>query len=149
MSLSVRKLQEHELDWANARYGEIDFLPSPSTDYIAVAEVDGQAAGLGRVTTLAGDVGELGGMYVFPERRGCGVSRALIAHLIAHGGAARLYCLPFQALQGLYASTGFRPQLDDASVPAKVLAKHDWCNRHYSQPVLLMYRGRGDSPLTP
>lgn len=145
MQLSVRQLKAHELDWANQRYAEVDFLPSPPTDYIAVAELDGVPAGLGRVTRLGPDVGELGGMYVFPEQRGAGVSRALIAHLIACAGAARLYCLPFEELLALYASAGFKARAADATVPDKVLRKHAWCNSHYPKPVLLLYR---DGPAT-
>jgi GNAT superfamily N-acetyltransferase len=138
VTVTVRQLQAHELKWANGRYGEIDFLPSTQDDYIAVAENDGQPAGLGRLVRVGGEACELGGMYVFPEQRGGGISRAIIGHLIAAAGRATLYCLPFGNLRGLYESFGFREQAPDPAMPDQVLEKFKWCNSHYGREVLLL-----------
>jgi GNAT superfamily N-acetyltransferase len=143
MSLIVRKLAPSELGWANLRYKEVDFLPSPSSDLVAVAELQGIAAGLGRVTEVAPGIGELGGMYVFPEHRGGGLSKSLIQFLISESGFETLYCLPFEHLDGLYESVGFKACQPSALVPAKVLEKHVWCNAHYPKSVLLMCRTSG------
>lgn len=140
MSLLVKKLPGSGLDWANSRYAEVDFLPSPASDFLAVAEIDGVAAGLGRLSEVAPGIGELGGMYVFPEHRGAGIARWLIQFLISESDFGTLYCLPFAHLEGLYRSAGFRPCPPEPSVPGKVLEKHAWCNSHYSGPVLLMCR---------
>jgi GNAT superfamily N-acetyltransferase len=141
VAVTVRQLQAQELDWANGRYAEIDFLASSADDYIAVAEQDGQPAGLGRLVRVADDAYELGGMYVFPEQRGGGAARAIIGHLIAASGGATLYCLPFGNLRALYESFGFRERERDAGMPAKVLEKFEWCNCHYGRDVLLLVLG--------
>ena len=140
MALLIRKLTASELEWANSRYAEVDFLPSPASDFVAVAEINGTAVGLGRVTQVAPNIGELGGMYVFPEHRGAGVSKSLIQFLISESNLATLYCLPFEHLDGLYQSAGFKPCHPGPSVPGKVLEKHAWCNSRYPDPVLLMCR---------
>lgn len=138
MSTCVRRLDPSERDWANARYSEIDFLPSPASDLIAIADVGGEPAGLGRVTPLHDSRGELGGMYVFPAHRGAGVSRQLIRYLMRESGLDVLYCLPFEHLQALYAAEGFQACEPDDQVPPKVREKHAWCNSHYADPVCLM-----------
>jgi GNAT superfamily N-acetyltransferase len=140
VAVTVRQLRADELKWANGRYAEIDFIPSAADDYIAVGENDGQSAGLGRLVRVAADACELGGMYVFPEQRGGGVSRAIIEHLIAVAGGDTLYCLPFGNLRALYESAGFRECAPDPAMPAKVLEKFEWCNGHYGREVLLLAR---------
>ncbi len=142
MALLIRKLAASELDWANSRYAEVDFLPSPASDLVAVAEIDGTAGGLGRVTRVAPDIGELGGMYVFPEHRSAGAARALIQFLISESDLGTLYCLPFAHLDGLYRSAGFEPCAPGPGIPDKILEKHTWCNSRYPDPVLLMCRTR-------
>lgn len=140
LALLVRKLKSDELDWANQRYREVDFLPSPPSDLIAVAEVAGSPAGLGRVTPISETAGELGGMYVFPEHRGGGISSALVRYLIEESGRDILYCLPFIHLRGLYEGLGFRLVSPNQHIPSHVVEKHLWCNQHYSNPVLMMWR---------
>ncbi|PHV06454.1 GNAT family N-acetyltransferase [Janthinobacterium sp. BJB412] len=129
-----------DLAWANARYAEIDFLPSKAADLIAIARVDGVAAGLGRVVGVADGEGELGGMYVLDGFKGLGLARRIIAYLQDNSRCHTLYCLPFAELAALYQSMGFTPVADDAAVPAAVAAKHRWCNSHYGKPVLLLRR---------
>ena len=141
MPLHIQKLDAAELAWANDRYAEVDFLPSSTTDFIAVALVDGKPAALGRVTEVAPRTGELGGMYVFPGFRGLGIAKHLIDYLVAECGLEALFCLPFDHLANLYASAGFLPHSGDTPVPDKVQSKHAWCNAHYPDPVLLMVRG--------
>jgi hypothetical protein len=143
MSVVIRKLAPSELAWANAKYEEVDFLPSPASDLVAVAEVNGTFAGLGRVTEIAPGIGELGGMYVFPGHRGTGMSKSLIQFLFRESGLETLYCLPFEHLENLYTSVGFKACQPGAGVPVKVLEKHRWCNAHYRDSVLLMCRTSG------
>lgn len=143
MPVVIRRLAPSELAWANARYEEVDFLPSLASDLVAVAEVNGTLAGLGRVTEIAPGMGELGGMYVFQEHRGTGISRSMIQFLFRESGLETLYCLPFEHLSDLYRSVGFEACQPSASVPLKVLEKHRWCNAHYRDSVLLMCRTSG------
>ena len=140
ISLQIRRLDASELGWANERYAEIDFLPSAETDLIAVALAGGTPAGLGRITRLTADSGELGGMYVFPTLRGSGIAKRLIDYLVAECSMKTLFCLPFEHLRDLYAAAGFLPQPVDGTVPPKVLDKYAWCNSHYTERVLLMVR---------
>lgn len=141
MSLRIERLGPEKLDWANERYAEIDFLPSPPSDFIAIAYADDNPAALGRVTQLTASSGELGGMFVFPGFRGLGISRRLVDYLVAECGLETLFCLPFEKLEALYAACGFLLHPVEATVPQKVLSKHAWCNSHYSERVLLMSRG--------
>ncbi|HZX27918.1 MAG TPA: GNAT family N-acetyltransferase, partial [Telluria sp.] len=124
-----------ELAWVNQRYAEVDFVPSTPQDRIAIAEIDGVPAGIGRVVPVGGRNGELGGMVVFPEFRRRGVAQRIVAWLLALPDFDNLYCLPFAELESLYGALGFC-RIDEA--PEDVITKHRWCNEHYPQPVLLM-----------
>jgi predicted GNAT family N-acyltransferase len=140
MKFTLRALSRDELSWANERYAEIDFVPSTTTDYIAVAEFGSQIVGLGRVAFGDGQFAELGGVYVFPQFRGVGASMSIINNLVERFDAKTLYCLPFAKLQPLYEQAGFSTCKTDITVPQKILDKHVWCNSHYAQAVLLMRR---------
>lgn len=129
-----------DLNWVNARYADIDFVPSPPADLVVIASCDGEAAGLGRVVPLAPGIGELGGMLVFGQFQGRGLAKAIIASLCALPGFATLYCLPFAELEAMYAAMGFARAADDGAVPPQVSKKFRWCNQHYGKPVLLMRR---------
>jgi N-acetylglutamate synthase-like GNAT family acetyltransferase len=138
IAITLRIPTPAELAWINERYREIDFLPSAPNDYVAMAEVDGKPAGLGRIVEIAGRVGELGGMVVFDGFRGTGLAKEIVALLLETPGYDHLYCLPFARLEPLYASFGFRRVADLAGVPAKALDKYRWCAEFYPEPVLLM-----------
>lgn len=138
VGIQVRRAASSELGLINERYAEVQFLASAQNDFLVVAEIGGQPAGLGRIVPIDAGIGELGGMYVFEEFRGLGVSKAIIAFLVAGSEAAALYCLPFADLQGLYESFGFGRVADVASAPDKVRHKLRWCDEFYDKPVLLM-----------
>ena len=144
MRIEVREMATDELAWANARYAEVEFLPSSPSDLIAVAEVMGEPAGLGRLVPVDAQAEELGGIYVFPRFRSLGVSKAIIAFLVRRARRDQLYCLPFCNLLDLYASFGFSTVRDNHAVPLQVKRKHVWCNARYSTPVLLLGRRRSD-----
>jgi N-acetylglutamate synthase-like GNAT family acetyltransferase len=143
MQLTLRTAAPDELAWINERYRSIDFRLSGADDFQAVAEVDGKPAGLGRIVPVEGRVGELGGMLVFDQYRGTGLSKAIIGFLAQTTHFDFLYCLPFANLEQLYASFGFRRVDPCAGVPAKVLEKYHWCVAFYTEPVLLMGREIG------
>jgi N-acetylglutamate synthase-like GNAT family acetyltransferase len=135
---SLRRSRPDELDWINARYAEVEFVASEAGDVIAIAEFDHKPAGLGRVVQVGEGVGELGGMLVFDQFRGSGLSKQIIAFLQQQASLKTLYCLPFAELEGLYCSMGFAHATPADSVPDKVAAKHRWCNEFYPKPVLLL-----------
>lgn len=138
MEISLRTALPGELARINEHYRAIDFLPCGEDDFVVVAEIGGKTAGLGRIVPVEPGVGELGGMYVFDQFRGCGISKAIIRFLLEAPGVDYLYCLPFGNLENLYASFGFRRLDDLAGVPEKILEKYRWCAGFYPQQVLLM-----------
>lgn len=137
-STTLRIAAPADLEWINERYGAIDFRLSARDDLQVVAEVGGQPAGLGRIVPVEGRVGELGGMVVFEQFRGTGVSRLIIDLLMMNADYDFLYCLPFANLEGLYRSFGFGRIDAGAGVHAKVVEKYRWCQEFYAEPVLLM-----------
>ena len=140
MTITVRKAAASELAWANARYAEVDFVPSTHDDLLMIAEIDGAPAGMGRIVPLAGNKGELGGMVVFAQFRNLGVARHILESLQVSTDCRTLYCLPFSELDAFYCSLGFAPLTDTREVPQAVLDKHRWCNEHYEKPVSLLVR---------
>lgn len=139
-TFTFRRAQPGDLDWVNARYAGIDFVPSPPTDLVIIASCNGEPAGLGRVAPLAPGIGELGGMLVFEQFQGRGLAKAIVSSLCALPGFDTLYCLPFAELEAMYAAMGFARAADDHAVPPQVSKKYRWCNQHYGKPVLLMRR---------
>jgi N-acetylglutamate synthase-like GNAT family acetyltransferase len=138
--MKIRKLHASELSWANERYAEINFVPSSESDFIAVAELNGIKAGLGRVTAVNDGIGELGGMVVLPEFRGQAIAAKIVEFLLSNCGISSLYCIPFSHLQKFYRRFGFLPVDQTISVPMVVAEKYTWCHRTYDTPVALLYR---------
>ena len=140
MAVTVKTLSESELAWANQRYGEIHFLPSQAGDFIAVAEVNGVKAGLGRLVNVDGSSGELGGMYVLPAFRGRKVANAIVSFLLQRSPYRRLFCIPFAHLGGFYRGFGFQPVSAGTPVPGAVSEKVNWCAKEYPAAVTLLLR---------
>jgi hypothetical protein len=139
-NVSVRKLHPSELDWANECYSEIDSVHSGESDFLAVAEVDGTKAALGRVVPIGPAVGQLGGIYVLPRFRGRFLSTRIIRFLIENSGFPTLFCIRLALLETFYAQHGFIPVPEQVRVPPEVATRFKWCQKHYSQPVRLMYQ---------
>jgi len=140
VAATVRQLLESELGWANERYGDIHFLASTARDLIAVAEVDGEKAGLGRIVPVDATTGELGGMYVLPAFRGRKLAGAIVAYLLRHSPYRQLFCIPLAHLEGFYAGFGFLPVPAGTPVPRAVAEKVNWCTKEYPAPVRLLLR---------
>ena len=141
--MHIRKLHASELTWANERYSEINFIQSSESDYIAIAEVNGVKAGLGRVSTVDDNNGELGGMYVLPEFRGRAVAGRIVEFLLLNCGHSSLYCIPFSHLENFYTQFGFLPADQTLAVPDAVADKFHWCQKTYDSPVTLLHRRTG------
>lgn len=138
MDIIIRTASPTELEWINARYAQIDFLPSSEKDLIGIAEVKGERAGLGRIVPITDDTGELGGMYVLERFRGRSIAPYIIKYLLTISPVCHLYCIPFAHLERLYRGLGFMPVNDLSSVPSKIYDKYQWCLGHYPQSVLLL-----------
>ena len=138
--ITLRPLLPGELDWANARYADIGFMPSTADDLVIVAESDDTPVGLGRLVPVAPGVGELGGITVFPEFRGQGIASAIVADLLQRSPYPALYCVPFAHLEPFYGSFGFLPVADPATVPPEITSKVRWCRTTYPEGVGLLVR---------
>lgn len=136
----IRKLHADELDWANACYKRIDFKISSEQDFVAVAELNEQKVGLGRLVSIDGNTGELGGMHVFPEYQGRAIAGDLVEFLISCSRFSKLYCIPFSRLVGFYEWYGFSEISTSSEIPTEILQKYNWCNEFYPEPVSLMCR---------
>ena len=140
MTVTLRAADAADLAAINARYADIDFLPSHAGELMVVAEWDGDICGQGRVVPVGDDSGELGGIFVLPAFEGRGIARSLVDWLILQSRWRVLYCLPFAELADFYGEMGFVSVTNDAGVPGAVLEKHRWCQGAYDKPVLLMRR---------
>lgn len=144
MTLTIRSARPEDEDWIRARYAEADFVSHDASHDVLIAESDGVLAGLGRLVPCGEDAVELGGMYVLSAHRGAGVGPALVRALIERAGHARVFCIPWARLEGLYARHGFRRIAPDERLPAAVAEKLRFCAEHYEEPVCLMMLG-GDA----
>ncbi|MBX7219505.1 MAG: GNAT family N-acetyltransferase [Blastocatellia bacterium] len=142
-TITLREAYPHELDWINQCYGVVDFVPSDfSREFIAVAEVSGVRAGLGRLVEADENTVELGGMLVFEPFRRLGLAQRLIHFLLGQAANREVYCIPFMYLCDLYRKAGFESCHELEGVPLVVREKLEWCQNHYPQKVsLLTYRG--------
>lgn len=153
--ITLRKLRPDEMDWANARYAEIGFLPSSPLQLILVAEIDGPdgkpvRAGLGRLVPVSGDnVGvedsaeaELSGIYVLPEYRGRGIAERIVDELVRHSRHTLLYCIPFKSLEPFYMRFGFERRERGDDLPCAIQKKLGWCDARREEPVGLLTRRR-------
>ena len=138
--MQIRKILPAELTWVNAQYASINFLPSPASDFIVVAEVDGVKAGLGRITEVENDAAELGGIFVLPEFRGQSVASHVVDFLSKHSKHPKLFCIPFVHLETFYQRFGFSPIDPTITVPQKIIQKMNWCGTAYETPMVLLCR---------
>lgn len=75
-NLEVRAAKVAEIEWINQCYDEVEFVHSIfEKEIIAIAEIDDQKAGVGRLVNVKQGNLELGGMYVFESFRGKGAER--------------------------------------------------------------------------
>ena len=90
-------------------------LDSPEIDFLVMRDASGTAVGMGAVKRISAEHGEIKSMHVLAERRGEGLSRRMLAALVAQArarGYARLSLETgvqdsFRAARGLYAAEGF------------------------------------------
>ena len=139
MDITVRRANKSELDWINLCYREVNFLASDyETEIIAIVEVEGEKAGLGRLVKINNEVWELGGMLVLEGYRSLGLSKKIIKFLLEQVSETTIYCIPFENLFALYNSMGFEIVTDIGVVPKKVIDKFEWCKKTYPTDVLLL-----------
>jgi N-acetylglutamate synthase-like GNAT family acetyltransferase len=142
----IRKMLPSELPWALQCYSEGSFVHSGDDDFIAVAEDNGFKAGIGRILSIRGGLGELGGVIVLPEFKDKGLEEKIIEFLLAQCGNRSLFCLPFVQLEDFYRRYGFTPIDLTMDIPLVIAEKFRWCQEYYEIPVVLMHREAGPTP---
>ncbi len=117
-------------------------MPSPASDTLVIAEVDGTRAGVGRVAALDEHNAELGGILVFEAFRGRGVAREIVSDLLARSRRFEcVFCLPFTHLCAFYESFDFRDPTQCGIEPSEhVLSKLAWCLEEYETTTTLLAR---------
>jgi GNAT superfamily N-acetyltransferase len=138
--IELRLAERSELDWVNQCYDEVGFVHSHfDNEIIAIAEVAGEKAGLGRLVAIDANHLELGGMYVFEAFRGQGVAKKIVEFLLKYAKPHQtIYCIPFEHLHHFYKRFGFAPCQLLEKVPTAVLEKYRWCQQTYETPTLLL-----------
>jgi GNAT superfamily N-acetyltransferase len=135
--LVVRDATVDERAWANRLYETIDFAPSSIDDVQLIASRHGERIGLGRLVAVGDGALELGGIWTAESERGLGVAAAMVRALVARGGDATLWCVPFRELADYYARFGFAPR--ERGWPAGVEHKVAGCAAR-GQDVVVMAR---------
>lgn len=122
--MKIREAFREEMDWINAQYEAIAFVPSDfDNELIAIAEEAQQKAGIGRLVSVVPGVKELGGMFVAEDFRNQGLARKIVHFLLGHCPPTQTtYCVAFNHLVDFYKSCGF----EDVKSPEKAPAKLDF-----------------------
>lgn len=138
--ISVRAAKDTEIQWINQCYDEVDFIHSNfNKEIIAISEIEGSKAGIGRLVRIDSDHFELGGMYVFESFRKHGVASAIVEFLLKNAPSNKtIYCIPFEHLVPFYKRFGFKHCVDFDIVPKELLEKYLWCKEKYPQPTSLL-----------
>ncbi len=138
--LQIRAAEKQEIDWINGCYEEIEFIHSHfDNEIIAIAEFNGEKAGLGRLVKIDEKNFELGGMYVFESFRGKGIAKEIVTFLLTYVKPFQTaYCIPFEHLLHFYKQSGFANCPEFESVPQVILDKYHWCQEKYTHPTILL-----------
>ncbi|PVZ79311.1 GNAT family N-acetyltransferase [Serratia sp. S1B] len=141
--MAIKLATASDLEWVNAQYQKIDFVPSSlDNEIIAIVTYNDDFAGVGRIVYLNDEEVEIGGIYILDEFRGLSLANELVGYLVDAAKQKNLkavYCLPFENLKTFYQKFGFNEFKHDASqVNEKVLKKHQWCLDNYDKKVLLL-----------
>jgi N-acetylglutamate synthase-like GNAT family acetyltransferase len=138
----VKQAERSQMEWINSKYDEVMFVKSNfENEYIVIAKVENENAGLGRLVKIDNENLELGGIYVFPDFRGLGIAEKIVRNLCDKNPFEKLtiWCLPFENLLSFYSKFGFK-NYKEKNTPEKVAIKLNWCNSNnkYTKKVILL-----------
>lgn len=141
--MAIKLANENDLEWLNAQYQKINFVPSSlENEIIAIVTYNDEFAGVGRIVYLNDDEVEIGGIYILDEFRGLSLANELVGYLVDIAKQKNLkavYCLPFEELRNFYAKFDLHEfEYIDNQVNTKVLEKFKWCLDNYEKQVLLL-----------
>ncbi|WFO16925.1 hypothetical protein M601_003870 [Cellulophaga baltica 4] len=64
--ITIKSAKKDELSWINSKYNEVNFVASTfENEYIVIASVDNEKAGIGRLVRIDNGHIELGGFMYF------------------------------------------------------------------------------------
>lgn len=140
--ITVRKAKKNEINWVNEKYSEIGFVTSNyENEYIIIAKVENEDAGLGRLVKIDEDNIELGGIYTFSKFRSVGVAECIVLSLCENNPfeGSYIWCLPFENLYKFYSKFEFE-YCKNIKAPEEVVEKLKWSNSEnkYGKKVLLL-----------
>lgn len=139
-SVRVRLATDDDILWVNARYNKAGFLQANlRKEIVAIAEISGKKAAVGRLSPIDDQCVELGSLYVEEIYRGRGVAKHVVDFLLGRAEAKRVYALPFKHLSPFYNSIGFQP-CEVEQAPKEVRDKFEWCRKRYEYEVTLLMR---------
>ena len=142
--INIRQANLSDLVWINEQYSSIGFLPSVfDREFILIAEVADEKAGIGRIVFLEEGHVELGGIFVLPSFRKKGIARLIVKDLIYKNPypTKSIWCIPFENLKHFYGEFGFKTlsqKLED--LPKLISEKMRWCAKKITRPVVLMQK---------
>lgn len=141
-TVTVVQADKNEIEWINSKYAEIGFVKSNYySEFIVIAKVGNNNAGLGRLVKIDENNIELGGIYTFPDFRGLKVAENIVSNLCDKNPYKEsvIWCLPFENLLGFYSKFGFKKHQKEV-VPQEVNKKLEWCNSDdkYEKEVILL-----------
>jgi len=107
------------MEWIKNCYDQVEFIHWHfENEIIAIAEFNGEKAGLGRLVKVDENNLELGEMYVFESFRGKGIAKETVNFLLIHVSPSQtVYCIPFEHLLHFYKQCGFTNCCNFESVP--------------------------------
>ena len=141
-TIKIVQATKNEIAWINLTYEDVGFVKSDfDNEFIVIAKVNNQNAGIGRLVKIDRDNVELGGIYVLPNFRGLGAAEKIVSNLCKKNPfiGSTIWCLPFENLYSFYAKFGFK-NCETQNIPQEVIKKHAWCNseNRYEKKVLLL-----------
>ncbi|KZS41941.1 hypothetical protein AWE51_00415 [Aquimarina aggregata] len=143
-AITVKQAAKEDINWVNSQYNTINFVSSNfENEFIIIAKVGNENAGIGRLVKIDPTNIELGGIYVLPDYRKLGVADAIVRELCNKKPFKQvaIWCLPFENLHDFYAKFGFK-KFQNKEVPDEIISKLNWCNsdNKYGKKVILLYK---------
>lgn len=143
-NIAVNQAEKTDIEWINKQYSEIDFVKSNyNNEFIVIAKVENENAGLGRLVKIDDHNTEMGGIYVLPLFRSLGVAEKIVSQLCEKNPfeTSTIWCLPFDHLLNFYSKFGFT-KYENGNIPDEIVKKHNWCNtgNNYEHSVSLLYK---------
>ena len=145
-TVTIIPAKRNEMDWINSKYAEIGFIRSDyENEFIVIAKVENENAGIGRLVKVDNKNIELGGIYTFPNFRGLSVAKNVVTELLDKNpySNSTIWCLPFENLLSFYLKFGFTKYAKGV-IPKEVEKKLRWCNSNekYEKKVVLLYKNK-------